>query len=487
MPFYNLNEIKNLLESLACQLIEEKGFIPEFSKESIDEINKLPPREPFEKKDFTDLFWVSIDNIESMDLDQISYCERLDGENYRVYVAIADVDHFIPFDSEVDRIARNNTTTVYTPFKIFPMIPKEYCYDKTSLLANKKREAIVVQMKVVKDGFFFLESIHYGIVENKAKLNYPEVSDYIDYGTPIRNEHLLQEKIESQITLHDEIAKKIHHFRFQSGALLLSPSQGEVVFEDGIPKKIKEKKPSTGQRIIENLMIACNVCVTKFFMNAQLPILRRIVKTPKRWNRIVEIAGKLDWKLPKKPYAKSLQEFLVHMKKKDPDRFPDLSLTIIKLIGRGEYILAMPGEKSIGHFDLALIDYAHTTAPNRRYPDLMMQRILKNELFNQQVRFERSILQNIASNCSFKEDAASKVERQLFKSFAAYLLSEKLHEVFKAIVTGVTDKGTWIRLVDIPVEGKLIEGYENIDVGDSIEAELVHLDIPKGFIDFCKK
>lgn len=481
----DLSEIKSLLEQVATDSVVEKGFIPEFSKESLLEISS--PAEASNIKDMSHLFWISIDNVESQDLDQITYVEKCKNSSYRLYVAIADVDHHIPFESEVDLVARNNTTTIYTPFKIFPMLPAEFCYDKTSLLPHKQRNAIITQIAIHDDGSFKLEEVYQAKVENKAKLNYPSVTEFLDHGTDISNLKETKKNVYDQLLLHDEIGKKIHAYRHRKGALIFSPMQGEAIFERGIPVGIQQKKQTTGHKVIENLMIAANVCMTHFFINAKLPIIRRVVKTPKRWGRIVEIANKHNFKISKKPDTKSLQEFLIHEKKKDPLHFPDLSLTIIKLIGRGEYVLSQPGEKAIGHFDLALIDYAHTTAPNRRYPDLMMQRLLKNELNNKGVNFQVAILHEIANNCSEKEEAASKIERHLFKSFAAFILSKKIGENFQAIVTGVSESGTWIRLNEIPVEGKLIKGFEDVDVGDYITVHLCSVDIPRGFIDFCKK
>ncbi len=487
MPFSDLNQIRLLLDQVADALVNEKGFIPSFSESNIAEIQTKLLKLQFHPCDLTHLFWISIDNLTSQDLDQITFAEQLDNGKYRLFVGISDVDETLPFNSAVDLIARNNTTTIYTPFKIYPMIPPNLCYDQTSLLQNQKRNAIVMKMIIEKDGRFKIEEILLATVENKAKLVYEQVAEWIEKKIPLPNITSTQDLVESQITLQNEIALKIHDFRKKNGALSFFTIQGEPFFEKGIPKGIQEKKQTVAHKIIENLMIATNVCVTQFFIKAKLPILRRVVKTPKRWNKIVEIANRFGYRLPDKPNSRSLQKFLIERKKIDPDHFPDLSLSIIKLIGRGEYIMAKPDDKSIGHFDLALVDYAHTTAPNRRYPDLMMQRLLKNYLLKSNLIFDFSLMSEIAINCTKKEESASKIERRLFKSFAAYILSSEIGRQFQAIVTGSSEEATWVRLKELPVEGKLIKGYESCDVGDSISVILSSVDIEKGFIDFLKQ
>lgn len=479
-----IEQIKEILDQVANSLVYEKGFIPEFPESSLVEIEKTHPKTP--AIDLQNYFWISIDNLHSQDLDQITYIEKVEKNKYRLFVAISDVDEMIPFNSSIDVIARNNTTSIYTPFKIFPMLPPKYSYDLTSLLPNKERSAIVSEILIDEEGSFKLEKIVLAKVKNHAKLVYEQVSSWIDEKIEIPNFFGDRKKLLEQISWHHEVAKKIEAYRNKKGALNFLLAQGEPIIEEGIPLGIREKKQTTAHKIIENLMIASNVCTTKFFMNAKLPVIRRVVKTPKRWEKIVEIARLKGFKLPSKPDQKSLQKFLTHQQKIDPVHFHDLSLTIIKLIGRGEYILSKAGEKGIGHFDLALIDYAHTTAPNRRYPDLMMQRMLKQVLSDSSCEFENSFLIEVAQNCTNKEEAADKIERHLFKSFAAFVLSSQINRQFEAIVTGYSNTGTWVRLIELPVEGKLIKGFDNVDVGDHLSVKLCQVDIPKGFIDFCK-
>lgn len=399
-------------------------------------------------------------------------------------VAIADVDSLIPFQSEINQVAQNNTTSVYTPFKIFPMLPPSFSYDLSSLLQDKRRPAVVTSLTVDQHGNFELESIQLALVQNKAKLVYEDVSHFLDEKSDLKLFSSDQALAKKQLTIQFEIAKRIYKHREKEGALKFETAQGEPVFDNNIPIGIKPKIQLSGHILIENIMIAANVIMTRFFIQNNLPIIRRIVKQPKRWPRIVQLAKEKNFKLSDNPDVKNLQKFLIEQRQKDPIHFPDLSLAIIKLIGRGEYILSKPGEKSIGHFDLALIDYAHTTAPNRRYPDLMMQRILKTFLLKKKEHFSYSLLENIAANCTSKEDAASKIERHLFKSFAALILREDIGRKFSAIVTGINDQGTWIRLTEIPVEGKLMSDKALVDVGDHLTVTLVHVDIEKGHIDF---
>lgn len=486
MPFSNPKEIKHLFDEVANTLVGEKGFIPTFNEEDINNLPKIDSFPDIPLKDLTHLFWISIDNFDSRDLDQITYAEKIDDKTSRIFCGIADVDHFIPFDSKIDLVSRNNTTSIYTPFKIFPMIPGKFCYDLSSLVPNQDRRAVVIQFIVDETGRMQLEEIYLALVRNKAKLIYEQVSNWLDNQVKIPNIECDESILYKQITFQNSISKKIFNWREKKGALNFSVAQGETIIEKGIPIGIKEKKQTTAHKIIENLMIATNVCVAQFMIHKQLPLIRRIVKTPKRWDRIIDLAKEKDYTLPDQPDAKSLQKFLYEQEKKDPIHFPDLSLSIIKLIGRGEYVLALPHQKSIGHFDLALIDYSHSTAPNRRYPDLMMQRLIKCSLSGISIPYSVETLEKIAANCTAKEEAAAKIERHLYKSFAALILSQEIGKVFPAIVTGKSESGTWIRLKDLPVEGKLVSGFEKYDVGDPINAQLKHVDIEKGYIDFEK-
>ena len=482
MPL-STSELKEILDSVANALLHERGFIPSFPQSAIHEIQSLT--KPRRSIDCTNRFWISIDNQHSQDLDQITSIEPLDHHRYRLYVAISDVASFIPIDSEVDQIARHNTSSIYTPFKIFPMLPEKYAYGLTSLLPHEVRSAVVSEIIIESDGSYQLDQIYLADVKNHAKLVYEEVSAWIDSGYQLTGSAWQTDQVHNQLKLHHQVAQKIAKYRMKKGALNFLLVQGEVIVEEGLPLGIREKTQTTGHAIIENIMIASNVCTTKYFLHHQLPVLLRVVKTPKRWEKIVEIAAEKGFKLPKKPDQKSLQNFLTHQQKVDPVHFHDLSLTVIKLIGRGEYVLSHPKKVNPGHFDLALIDYAHTTAPNRRYPDLMMQRILYSHLFTDQVRPPTSVLLDVARNCTQQEEAKDKIERHLYKSFAAHVLSGEIHRSFKAIVTGSGEKGTWVRLLELPVEGKLIKGYETVDIGDHLIVRLCHVDIAKGFIDFC--
>jgi exoribonuclease-2 len=231
-------------------------------------------------------------------------------------------------------------------------------------------------------------------------------------------------------------------------------------------------------------MIAANDITAVFLKEKQIPSLRRVVRSPKRWDRIVEIAALHNFQLPPEPDSKALADFLIKQKAADPLRFPDLSLIIIKLLGSGEYVVELPNETAPGHFGLAVKDYTHSTAPNRRFPDLITQRIVKATLSGQPIPYSQTELIELAKHCTLKEDDANKVERQVAKSAAAMLLSSRIGNQFDAICTGAADKGTWVRIFQPPIEGRLLRGFEGIDVGHQLRVKLIHVDVNQGFIDF---
>jgi exoribonuclease-2 len=214
--------------------------------------------------------------------------------------------------------------------------------------------------------------------------------------------------------------------------------------------------------------------------------LRRVVKVPERWSRIVELAAKQGTQLPTEPDSKALNEFLIERKKADPAHFSDLSLAVVKLMGPGEYVLQRPGEQGVGHFGLAVQNYTHSTAPNRRFADMVVQRLVKVALSNQPTPYSEGELAAIASDCTLKEDAARKVEREMSKRIAAVAMSKRIGEVFDAIVTGVTPRGTFVRALNPHVEGLLAQGQQGADVGDRLRVKLIKTDIQRGYIDFAR-
>lgn len=471
------------LDEIAHQVMVEKGFIPDFSKpieiqlESFDR----PAASPVVTRDMRQLLWVSIDNEDSHDLDQLTYAE-----NDHIFIAVADVDELVKKGSPIDDRAANNTTSVYTPTKVFPMLPLKLSTNLTSLNENVDRCAIVIEMKISPNGKFDLVDIYHALVQNHAKLNYPSVGAWLEGHVQKKTFHLLP-KLQEQLHLQDQLSQKIQEYRNNQGALEFAELKLQPVVINGVAVDLVEQSRNRAHRLIENYMIAANVGATRFLIKRKFPSIRRSVKNPKRWDRIVKLAKDLGWDLPSNPNAKKLREFLLHQQKAAPLLFPDLSLAIIKLLGRGEYVLGQPSKKSPGHFDLAEHEYSHTTAPNRRFPDLIMQRLLKKALKNESPAYNNEELSALAVHCTKKEDDANKVERRLIKCAAAMVLEKQLGHTFRAMVIGAAPKGTWVRLQSgPPVEGKLTQGFQNLDVGDFITVKLTHVDVLKGHIDFSR-
>ena len=438
------------------------------------------PRKVDSFRDLRHLLWVSIDNDESRDLDQLTYAESVHPGKDKIYVAVADVDAIVKRGSPVDQYASHNTTSIYTPTRVFPMLPPKLCYDLTSLNEECDRCAIVVEISVDEAGKYSLLNIYPALVRNRAKLAYNRVADWIERDIRLPQSRAILE----QLKLQDSIAVRIQRYRTEQGALGFETIEVQPVVVNSQVVRLEEKAVNRAHKLIENFMIAANVCMTRYFTDWNLPVMRRIVKTPKRWSRIVQLANQLGERLPARANVKSLRDFLYRQRHSNPSQFPDLSLSIIKLLGRGEYVLGIPGGDSQGHFDLALRDYAHTTAPNRRFPDLVMQRLLKSHLYGEAIPYRRSELIRIAKNCTKKEDDAVKVERRLVKCAAAMMLVHLIGHQYKAMVTGASQKGTWVRITNPPIEGRLTHGFQDVDVGDWIEVQLIRVDIHNGHIDF---
>lgn len=468
---------KITLEEIAHQAMLEKGFIPDFSKEILDELDHLH-KQTYPQKDMRSLLWVSIDNEESKDLDQLTYAEK-----DRIYIAIADVDTLVPKGSAIDKRAAHNTTSVYTPGKIFPMFPLKLSNDLTSLNEKADRSAVVVEVKVEKSGKFDLIDVYYALVHNHAKLNYPCVGAWLEdrlCKNPIPPILGLKEQLIAQ----DLMAQKIRQFRENKGALEFGVIAIEPVLIKGVVVSLQERQINRAHRLIENFMIAANVSVTRYLKDRQMPTIRRVVKIPKRWDRIVVLAEELGEKLPSKPDPKALRQFLLKRQKEAPLSFPDLSLAIIKLLGKGEYVLGLNGKSPLVHFDLAEQEYCHATAPNRRFPDLIMQRLIKSYLLKTKIPYGKKELANLAAHSTKKEDDAAKIERRLIKCAAAFVLKKEIGKTFEAMVTGASSKGTWVRLIEPSIEGKLVKGFQGVDVGDFTKVKLIRVDVQKGYIDF---
>lgn len=464
----------------------ERRLLPDFTAEAIKEVDQIheaaKPDSPH-IRDMRNLLWFSLDNDNSRDLDQVTYAES-NGLAFKIYIAIADVDSLVKKGSAIDHYAQQNTTSVYTPSKIFTMLPEKLSTDLTSLNEKQDRLAIVAEVEVDSDGALTKLSIYRAYVKNEAKLAYNGVSAWLDgVGTApeaVKNNNELQ----TQIRLQDKIAHLLRKNRHHLGALTLQTIEPLAIMQDQEVVDVIPVTKNRGQDLIEDFMIAANRSSVSFLNDHKIPSFRRVVRIPKRWDRIVEIANELNETLPPEPDSKALDQFLVKRRLLDPLHFPDLSLTIIKLLGNGEYVVEYPGEQPIGHFSLAVKNYTHSTAPNRRYPDLITQRLIKAAIENLPIPYTNHELENLAKECTQKEDDAEKVERKMKKSAACVLLISKLNQTFDALVTGASAKGTWVRIIQPPVEGKLVKGFEHVDVGDQVKVKLVHVDVEQGFIDF---
>jgi VacB/RNase II family 3'-5' exoribonuclease len=474
------------LDALAKNAMLERGFLPDFSPAVEQEIGTLSepafPLPHLDAKDLRKFLWFSLDNDDSRDLDQLTYAEKLPGDGHKVYVAVACVDLLVKKNDPIDDHAANNTTSIYTPTKIFPMLPERLSTDLTSLNADEDRLAIVFEGILTTEGVIQDYQIYLAYVRNYAKLAYDSTSEWLDSGGTKTFSSVAG--MDEQIRLQDTIAQILAQLRHVQGALSLETIEPHTVLSDGVPVSIDLLPKNRGRFLIENFMIVANTISARFAEANHLAYLRRVVVVPKRWDKIVQVASEHGVQLPKNPDSIALEKFLVEQKEKNPVVFPDLSLTIIKLLGSGEYRVFTPGTESPGHFGLALRDYTHSTAPNRRFPDLIVQRILLSFLQKKEMPYSQKELENLAAHCTQKEDDADKVERRMRKSAAALVLSNSIGKEYDAIVTGTGDKGTWVRVLSPPVDGKLVKGIDSVDVGDRVKVKLLHTDVVNGFIDF---
>ena len=474
------------LVRLAEQVMHDKGLEPKFSDHAYIQLKEIkrPASAPEHSQDLREMLWCSIDNDDSKDLDQLTFGSQEKNGKFSLWIAVADVDALVPKNSPIDEHAQINTTSVYTPAVIFAMLPEKLSNDLTSLNEGVDRLAMVVKITMSEDGEIEEGTICEALVRNHAKLAYPSLGDWLEgkgkIPTKVKEVRGLQEALLCQHKAA-QILKKRRHL---VGALTLQSPEVEAKMSD---EKVIMKIPSHNfaDELIENFMIAANFVMATKLRDSGIPGLRRVVRVPKNWDRIIQVALSLGEKLPEEPDSKALDTFLIKRQKKDPASFPDLSLVIIKLLGRGEYIVETKGDSPVGHFGLALSEYTHSTAPNRRFPDLISQRQCKALLRGKKNPYPIDELQILATHCTNQEDAAKKVERHLNKSAAALLLGPRLGEIFKGIITGVTQHGIWARIFEPPVEGKIIEGPSDLQVGDRVTLKLVNLDVAKGYINFA--
>lgn len=483
----NHEQDRTILQRIARQAMVAKGLIPDFPRQALAEIDGIhgpAAATGGSTRDLRSLLWCSIDNDDSRDLDQLTVAEDSPNGAVKVLVAIADVDAVVKKGSALDDHARQNTTSVYTVAETFPMLPEKLSTDLTSLNYASDRLAVVVEIILAGDGALQSSDIYQATVRNWAKLAYNSVAGWLEGSGSVLPEIGAVSGLDEIVRLQDRVAQKLRALRHQQGALDLETIEARPVFTGGEITDLAVDKRNRAKDIIEDFMIAANGVAARFLASKKFPSLRRVVRVPKRWDRIVELAAQRGSKLPKEPDAKALEQFLLSAKAADPLRFPDLSTSVVKLLGPGEYVVQLPGKSITGHFGLAVKDYAHSTAPNRRFPDLITQRSLKAAMAASAEPYENGELATLAQHCTEKEDAAKKVERQVTKSAAAIMLQSRIGEQFDAIVTGASVKGTWVRLLHPPIEGRLASGFEGLDVGHRLRVQLVRTDVERGFIDF---
>ncbi len=467
----------------------ERGLEPDFSPAVTAQLAAIPgaARETgAEIRDLTKLLWCSIDNDESRDLDQLSVCEDLGEGRVKLMVAIADVDAIVKRGTPIDAHARANTTSVYTSARIFPMLPERLSTDLTSLNAHEDRLAVVTEMVFDAEGTLVSSAIYRALVRNQAKLAYDSVSAWLEARATIPAAAGAVPGMDAQLRTQDAVAQKLRHRRHENGALDLETIQSKAVFEGDKVVSLRQERQNRARQLIEDLMIATNGVTARFLDTRGFSSLRRVVRSPERWQRIVDVAKEQGTTLPSEPDAKALEAFLIQRRQADPLRFPDLSLVIVKLMGAGEYAMERPGQTPTGHFGLAVADYAHSTAPNRRFPDLIAARLVKAALAGQPSPYSDPELEELAQRCTTQEDAATKVERQIRKSAAALLLQGQIGQTFDALVTGASNKGVWVRLLTTPVEGRLVRGEAGPKVGEKLRVKLLGADVRRGFIDFAR-
>jgi len=474
---------------IAKRAMVERGLLPEFSPAAQAETDILEGAAVENAPDIRDLrhfLWCSIDNDDSLDLDQLTYAESLPNGLAKIYIAIADVDALVKQGSAIDDHAAENSMSVYTAATIFPMLPEKLSTGLTSLNENEERLAIVVEAVIADDGTVANSDVYRGLVLNHAKLAYDGVAAWLEGGAEAPPALAAVPGLENQLRIQDGVAQKLKGLRHERGALTLQTTETRAVFEGDTLAGLRADEKNRAKYLIEDFMIAANGVTAAYLEKKGFPSLRRVLRSPERWERIVELAAQLGFKLPDAPNAVALEKFLDERREADPEKFPDLSLSVIKLIGAGEYAVDLPGQHADGHFGLAVKNYSHSTAPNRRYPDVITQRLIKAALAGEPVPYATDRLEELAKHCTTQEGNVAKVERQVAKSAAALLLSSRAGEKFNAIVTGASEKGTWVRIFNPPVEGKVVRGFKGLDVGDHTRVQLLDTDVEKGFINFAR-
>ena len=485
----NANASRLDLQAVAKDAVRQHGFQPDFSPEVQQQLAQLRANPPAiaaggSVRDLRSQLWSSIDNDTSRDLDQIEVAERLSNGDIKVLIGIADVDAFVPKQSAIDQHAARETTTVYTGIRNFPMLPEELSTGKTSLLEHQDCLSVVTEFVADADGHVTSSNVYRALVRNQAQLQYNSLGAWLEGTAAAPPKVAASPDLQAQLRLQDEVAQKLRSRRYENGALDLQTNEVmPLVLNAQVVDVVKQQK-NHATELIEDFMIAANGVVAR--MLEKVSSLRRIVKQPERWDRIVQLAATYGEKLPADPDSKTLNDFLIKRKTADPDHFADLSLAVIKLIGPGEYVLERPGDPASGHFGLAVQDYTHSTAPNRRFADMVTQRLIKAMLAGQPNPYSDNELSVAAANCTEKGDAARKVEREMSKRLAAVAMQNRIGAIFDAVVTGATPKGTFVRALQPHVEGLLAQGQQGADVGDKLRVKLIRVDVQRGFIDFAR-
>ncbi|HJQ31700.1 MAG TPA: RNB domain-containing ribonuclease [Pyrinomonadaceae bacterium] len=479
------------IRAIAREAVTEAGFEPDFPADVAREVEEIErdaarPSDGDGVRDLRALLWSSIDNKESRDLDQVEYAERTEG-GYRVLVGIADVDAYVPRGSAIDRHAAVNTVSVYTPAEVFPMLPLPLSTGITSLLEGEDRLAVVMELALSKDGDVTSKQVYRALVNNRAKMDYESAGAWLEDRGPAPEVVGKVQGLEEQVRLQDEIAQSLHELRRRAGALELERAElVPVVDESGHVIRLDERRSNRAQNIIESLMVAANTSMAELLEDKGVPSLRRVVRAPERWPLIVKTAAALGFQLPDEPDPRALSDFMSRRREADPAGYADLSLSILKMMGPGDYMVEAPGLDQEGHFGLAVHDYTHSTAPNRRFPDLVTQRCLKSAAAGAPAPYTREELEEIAARCNLMESAARKVERRMRKTAAAAMLGDHIGETFDAVVTGVKDHGTFARTLHPPADGRIMRGWRGLDVGDRVRVRLLSTDPERGFIDFAR-
>ena len=476
------------LRRVARQAMLERGLLPDFGGAVFEQLARIagPAQPPAGVRDLRNLQWCSIDNDDSRDLDQLSVSDNLPGGEVRILVAIADVDSLVIRATPIDEHAATNTTSVYTPAQIFPMLPERLSTDLTSLNAGADRTSLVVEYTVTGEGQLQDPQLSRALVKNQAKLSYDAVAAWLEGRGPLPAAAAQVDGLDRQLRQQDQAAARLRQQRRARGALELESVEARPVFKDDLVIALEAQRPNRARALISDFMIAANTAVARFLERRGRPSLRRVVRSPERWEKIVDLAASHGEILPDQPSSTALEAFLARRRAADPERFPDLSLAIVKLMGRGEYDVALPGQTPVGHFGLAVNEYAHSTAPNRRFPDLVTHRLVKAALDGEPDPYTPEELMQVARQSSAQESNAAKVERQVRKSAAALLLERRVGESFDGIVTGAASKGTYLRLLAPPVEGRIVRGFAGLGVGDKVRVTLVGTDFERGHIDFAR-